>query len=91
MALLPNMDGPPCEFYKTMWDTIGDDICCLVSEVFSSSRLFMFLNQGFIKLIPKNVARYTNEGWRPTSLRNLAYKIMAKEVAMKIHLVVIHS
>jgi hypothetical protein len=24
------IDGFPCEFYKVMWDTIGDDFYCLV-------------------------------------------------------------
>jgi len=52
-----SMDGLHCEFYKAMWDTIGDDFCCLASEVFSFGGLSEFLNQGLIKIIPKNVAQ----------------------------------
>jgi hypothetical protein len=23
------IDGLPCEFFKAMWDTIGDEFCCM--------------------------------------------------------------
>jgi hypothetical protein len=81
-------DGPPCEF-KAMWGMIRDDFCCLVVEVFSFEMLIESLNQGLITLIPKNVARDTIGGWRPITLLNVAYKIMAKVVALWIHLVVL--
>ena len=29
------LDGIPCEFYKVIWDTIGDDFCHMTSEAFS--------------------------------------------------------
>lgn len=48
------MDGLPCEFSKAMWNIIGDDFCCLASQVITSGRLSEFLNQGLIKIISKN-------------------------------------
>jgi hypothetical protein len=33
------IDGLPCEFYKVMWDTTGDDFCNLAYEVFSLGSL----------------------------------------------------
>ena len=35
----PSMDGLPYEFYNIMWDTIGDDFCCLASQVLTVGRL----------------------------------------------------
>nr|KUM49997.1 hypothetical protein ABT39_MTgene3225 [Picea glauca] len=55
-----------------MWDSIGDDFCSLASEVFASGRLSEFLNQGLIKLIPKNAARDTIGGWRPMHNRDIS-------------------
>jgi hypothetical protein len=81
------MDGLPCEFYKAMWDTIGDDFSHLEIKVFNSNRLFKYLNQELIKLIPKNAAANTIMGWQPITLLGVAYKIMAIEVALRICLV----
>jgi hypothetical protein len=72
------MDGLPCEFYKAMWDTIGDDFCSLAFKVFSFGWLFVFLNQGLIKLIPKKAARDFISGWQPITLLIVSYEIMAK-------------
>jgi hypothetical protein len=49
--------------------------------------LFESLNQGLVKLIPKNTTRDTVGRWRPINLLNFSYKIMAKEMALKIRLV----
>lgn len=81
------IDGLPCEFYKAMWDSIGDDFCCLVDEIFTSGSLSQFLNQGLINLIPKNASRDTIGGWRPITLLSVAYKIIAKAMAMRIRAV----
>lgn len=65
----PGLYGLPCEFYKSLWDAIGEDFCSMASEVFASGCLSEFINQGLIKLIPKNVAIDSIGGWRPiTSL-----------------------
>jgi hypothetical protein len=40
----PRIDGFPCEFYKAMWDIVGDDFSCLVFEAFSIGCLMESLN-----------------------------------------------
>jgi len=57
---------------KSMWDSIGDDFCCLASEVFISNRLSKFPNQGLVKLIPKNIAKDSTRGLRPITLLKVA-------------------
>lgn len=42
------LDGLLGEFYKSLWNSIGDDFCCIALEVFASNGLFVFLNQGLI-------------------------------------------
>jgi hypothetical protein len=83
----PGMDCLPCEFYKATWDTIGDGFYYLAIEVFSFGCLFEFLNQGMVRLIPKNVARNSIGGWWPITFLIVAYKIMAKALALRIRLV----
>lgn len=56
------IDGFPCEFYKEMWDTIGDDFWYLTFKPFPKV-LFKPLNQGLIEITPKNAIRDTVGGW----------------------------
>lgn len=37
------------------------------------------LNQGLIKIIPKNTTKDSVGGWRPITLLSISYKIMAKD------------
>jgi hypothetical protein len=81
------LDGLLCEFYKAMWDMIGNDFCCSMAKAFSSKILIESPNQGLIKLITKNMANDTNGGWKTITLLNVAYKIMAEAMALQIFLV----
>jgi hypothetical protein len=67
-----------------MWDIEGDDFCNLVHELFSIGCLSESFNQGLIKLIPKNTLRYFIGGWWLITLLIIAYKIMAKDLAMRV-------
>lgn len=80
----PGMDGLPCEFYKAMWDTVGDDFRILASEAFSLGHFTESFNQGFLKQIPKNASRDSIGGWRPITLLRIAYKILPKAIALRI-------
>jgi hypothetical protein len=55
----PNIDGLHCELFKAMLRYCRRVPLLLVNEPFSSSTLTTSLNQGFIKLIPKNASRDT--------------------------------
>jgi hypothetical protein len=73
---LRGLDVLPCKFYTAMWETVGDDLCCLVLEAFSSRVLTKSLNQGSSK------TRDTIVGWRPITLLNVAYKILNKSMVL---------
>lgn len=55
----PGIYGLPCELFKAMCNTIGEHLCCLANEAFSSSTLTTSLNLGVIKFILNNVSRDT--------------------------------
>lgn len=74
------LDGIPCELCKVMWDIVGYDFSHMDLESFSMGCMTKFINQGIIKLIPKNSLKDTIGGWRPITLLSFAYKIMAKEM-----------
>ena len=66
------LDGIPCEFYNVMSDTIGDDLGHMAYEEFSTRCLSEFINQGLIKIIPKNTLRDTIGGLSPITLLSVA-------------------
>ena len=61
------------------------EVHCLATEVFSSGCLSETLNQSLIKLIPKNGACDSIGGWCPISFLCVAYNIMAKDSATRLH------
>jgi len=72
------IDGLTYEFFKDMWDIIGNDLNHLYSESFSSRCLMKSISQELIKTILKNVARDT----KPITLLSVAYKITTKEMVL---------
>ena len=84
----PGVDGLPAEFYQIMWNYIKDDFYMLYLEAFHKGSLGNDINRGLIKLIPKGRNENTIAGWRPITLLNTSYKIIAKALAMRIKPVV---
>ena len=82
----PGSDGLPAEFYKHFWYLIGDTFCNIVNrtlhyenELSSTQRL------SIIKIFHKNGKEKTDLGnYRPISLLNTDYKIIAKTLANRL-------
>lgn len=81
----PGFDGLPVELYKILWSRISDifhkaiNLCIQRGELMTSAR------KGVITLVPKkdrNLAFIKN--WRPITLLNVEYKIIAKALASRI-------
>ena len=77
-------DGFPYEFYKHLWEHIGPDLHKVYLEAFQAKSLGAIINKGNIKFIlkvgdPKDICN-----WRPITLLNVSYKIIAKALALKI-------
>lgn len=81
----PGIDGFPCKFYKALWDYVGPNLHHVYLEAFHASSLGELINKGNIKFIPKSGDLEDICNWRPITLLNVSYKIIAKALALKIH------
>ena len=77
----PGKDGLPAIFYQKYWEKIGVSItnCCL--NVLNNEGSVKDFNSTIIVLIPKIQSPEFVSDYRPISLCNVLYKIMAKVIA----------
>ena len=74
-------DGMSPIFYKFFWHIVGEDVTAVVLRALNSGIVLESLNTTFITFIPKikNPKKVSN--FRPISLCNVIYKLIAKVVA----------
>lgn len=77
----PGVDAIPAEFYQAMWDDISSDIFSFVSESVHTAHIEAELNISKVALLPKSEDRSRVQNFRPISLLNTLYKIVAKVYA----------
>ena len=81
----PGIDGIPNEFYKVFWNDIKKYLIEAYTEAKEDCILSFTQRQGQISLIPKkNRDPLLLKNWRPLSLLNSDYKILAKTIANRI-------
>ena len=81
----PGLDGLPIEFYLVFWDEVVD----ILFEVYNVSKSIGHLNytarQGVISQLPKGKKDPTQlKNWRPLTLLNVDYKILANIMALRM-------
>lgn len=81
-ALGPN--GFTSLFYKHYWKIVKDDFNKVVHNFFQSSKLLKEVNQTHIALIPKTNSHNTIYQYKPISLSNICYKVIAKVLAKRL-------
>ncbi|KAK3189420.1 hypothetical protein Dsin_028981 [Dipteronia sinensis] len=77
----PRTDGLPALFYQSHWDTVGHDITTACLRCLNDGDLYPTVNDTLITLIPKIDKPYRMSDFRPISLCNVTYKIVAKTLA----------
>lgn len=84
----PGPDGFNVEFYLATWDWIGDDVTALVRSFYQTGILPPHISDTNIALIPKKLVPQVPTDYRPISLCNVIYKIIARTLAnrLKSHL-----
>lgn len=84
----PGPYGFNVAFYVSAWPWIGDDVTKVVTSFYTSGILPPHLNDTQIALIPKKLACHIPSDFRPISLCNVVYKIIAKSLAnrLKMHI-----
>jgi exonuclease III len=86
----PGPDGMSACFYQTAWSTIRHEVCTAVLEFLNGGSFEATINETYITLIPKikNPSRITE--YRPISLCNVLYKLIAKVLANRLKKVLPH-
>jgi hypothetical protein len=82
MALKPHKspgdDGIIGWFYQLYWDVIKNEFIQLLNEIFTENTLSESQYRGIISLLYKGAERENIKHWRPLTVLNCAYKIIAK-------------
>ena len=81
----PGLDGIPAEFYQSFWPLLQHDFHAVSSAVFAQGSLTPSQRHAVIVLLPKSGDLRLLENWRPISLLNVDYKLMAKAIATRLH------
>ena len=80
----PGPDGFSVGFFTSAWSWIGDDVTKLVTNFYISGIMPPHLNETHIALIPKKLVCQLPSDFRPISLSNVVYKIIAKSLANRL-------
>ena len=75
----PGSDGLTAEFYKFFWIDIKNPLLDSIEHAFTKGELSIEQKRGILTLIPKkDKNRLYLKNWRPITLLNTDYKIIAK-------------
>ena len=81
----PGVDGLPRSFYIKFWDLFCEPLTVLARSVQAGEQLPQEFNEGVVALLPKTEAEAPQVGhFRPITLLNLDYKILAGVIATRI-------
>jgi hypothetical protein len=85
----PGTDGLPVDFYKFFWPDIKHLVCNSIKHAIDRGEMSIEQKRATLTLVPKKDKdiRFL-KNWRPISLLNADYKILAKVLAMRIQTVI---
>lgn len=80
----PGPDGLTALFYKQYWPIVKQDVTAMIQNVFRTGFLLNELNHTNIAFIPKVENPNLVSHYRPISLCNVSYKILAKILSNRL-------
>ena len=81
----PGTDGLPVNFYRIFWDDLKELVCNVFNTCFNDGKLCPSMKRGIITLLPKKGKdTLLLKNWRPISLLNTDYKILAKVLSTRL-------
>ena len=83
----PGLDGLPNEIYAFFWNDIKESLMESINYSFKTGELSSSQKEGVISLIfkGKGLNRGVISNWRPISLTNSDYKLIAKILALRLN------
>ena len=84
----PSSDGLTIEFYKTFWTDIADTLIGSFNESFKLGHLSFSQNISILSLIFKKGNTEKLKNYRPISLTNVDYRILAFTLALRLQNVI---
>ena len=73
----PGLDGLPSEFYKCMWDSIKTLFYNALKEIYDRNEMSFSQRLSVISLLYKKDDKKLLKNYRPLSLSNIDYKVIA--------------
>ncbi|GBG81321.1 hypothetical protein CBR_g31996 [Chara braunii] len=80
----PGDDGLPVEFFESCGEALKADLVEMYNAIQAGGRLGKSMTRGIISLLFKKGERNEVRNWRPISLLNVVYKILAKTLANRL-------
>jgi hypothetical protein len=81
----PGSDGFTSEFYKFFWSDLKTFIMKSINQIFLQKQLSISQRLGIISCLPKgDKPRHFLKNWRPITLLNVFYKLVAGCISRRI-------
>ena len=81
----PGTDGLSVEFYQFFWNDIKEIVFDSIKNAYENNKMSEDQRRAVLRLIPKKDKDMTDlKNWRPISLLNTDYKILAQSLAMRL-------
>ena len=84
----PGLDGITLEFYQTFWSLLGNFLTDVYNESYQHGFLPESQRMAVMSLIFKRGDEDNIENYRPISLTNVAYRILAFTLAQRMHKII---
>jgi hypothetical protein len=82
----PGQDGICLEFYNHTWETIKQDMLDIMIEMYKDGKITYQQKYGIIVCIVKQDHPTRTEDYRPLTLLNTDYKLLARIIANRIRI-----
>jgi hypothetical protein len=86
----PGPDGMSACFYQNAWSTVRNEVCMAILEFLNGGNFDASINETYITLIAKVKTPSRITIYRPISLCNVLYKLIAKVLANRLKKVLPH-
>ena len=84
----PGLDGLPAEFYQCFWDQLSELFFEMLTEIFRMNEMTFSQRLAILSLIHKKGERFLLKNYRPISLTNTDYKIIAFIFARRLQKII---